>query len=450
MRIALAYGLGLGLLAIWMLCLYIFYQPFSLLILRTPLLVIIIVTFLLSLRKKPANIDRTNILIQTKKYTAEHGIEKILHIAFVTVLSLYLAQTICFVVWRSMTVPISSWDAVATVAFKAKIFYFEESPPLLTLLPHKTYPLFTPFMESWVAFNLGQWDDLLIKIIFPCAFLSFLTIHYKFLGHFTNRTWAILGSVILLSSNFFIHHATISYRDFFLMYFNCITIMLLLFFNENRVSAFLILAGLFAGFASFTKLEGTAFLGIYLVLFALINFSSKVFSGKEKLINTIKFCVPSIGISVIFHAYKIWHNVLKEGSSTTDKTNFELTWEKISLIPQILIKIFQNLFLSGNWNVIWFLAFLSLTHFTKKRKHIEARLILLSLILFFGLYIAIAVLTTNYIWIAGAKSFTTLSRLILHFFPLSGLLIILLNYSGAPRERKNTSSLNPKKQALNK
>ncbi|MCK5180644.1 MAG: glycosyltransferase family 39 protein, partial [Candidatus Omnitrophica bacterium] len=334
LRVALAYGLGLGLLAIWMLGLYIFYQPFSLLILRTPLLVIIIAAFLLSfLRKKPVNMDHENIFIRTKKYTPEPGIEKVLHIALVTVLLLYLAQTAWFVVWRSMTVPILSWDAVATVAFKAKIFYFEESPPLLTLLPHRTYPLFTPFMESWVAFNLGQWNDLLIKIIFPCAFLSFLTIYYKFLGHFTNRTWAILGSVILLSSNFFIYHATISYRDFFLMYFNCITIMLLLFFNENRVSAFLILAGLFAGFASFTKLEGTAFLGVYLVLFALINFSSKLFSKKEKLINTIKFCVPSIGMAVLFHAYKIWHNVLSEGSGTSAKTNFELTWEKISLIP---------------------------------------------------------------------------------------------------------------------
>ncbi|MBN1870702.1 MAG: hypothetical protein JW847_09020 [Candidatus Omnitrophica bacterium] len=343
-----------------------------------------------------------------------------------------------------MTIPVSSWDAVASVAFKAKIFYFEKIPPPLDLLPHKSYPLFTPFMESWVAFNLGQWDDVLIKIIFPCAFLSYLVIHYKFLSHFTNRSWGLLGSVMLLSSNLFIIHATDSYRDFFLMYYNCITIMLLLFFNKNQISAFLVLAGLFAGFATFTKLEGTAFLGIYLVLLAVILIQQNNSSGKEKLKNAAKFCIPGIGICAVFHIYKIWNHILKEGQGNIDKTGLELTWQKFGLIPQIIAKFLQDLFLSGNWNIVWILAFLSLVQFTRKRKAFEAKIIFFSLLLFFGLYIAVAVLTTNYIWIAGVQSSTTLSRLILHFFPLSVLLIILLNYPGTSRDRTKTSSLNPK------
>ena len=372
------------------------------------------------------------------------------YFVFIAILLLYLAQNIFYVLWRSMTIPISTWDSVSTVAFKAKIFFFEKSPPFLGSLPHKTYPLFTPFLETWVVFNLGHWDDLLIKIIFPCAFLSYLTIHYKFLCHFTNRTWALLGCTILVSSNFFIYHATISYRDFLLMYFNCITIMLLLLWNNNKESPVLVLSALFAGFATFTKLEGTAFLLIYLILFSIINFSSRAFSLKEKLVNTARFTIPSFGILSAFHIYKIWHNVLKEGSGIVDKTRLDFTWDKLGLIPEIFVNVSNNLLLTGNWNIIWFLAVLSLIHLKKKWKNAEVKLVLLSLVLFFGLYTSMAVFTINYVWIAGTKSFTTLSRLILHFFPLSVLLIILLNYPEDLRERKNTSSLNPKKQALNK
>lgn len=60
--------------------------------------------------------------------------------------------------------------------------------------------------------------------------------------------------------------------------------------------------------------------------------------------------------------------VRQNGTGIVDKTRIKLTWEKIGLI-----------------------------HLSKKRKNEEIRLILLSLILFFGLYICVAVLTINYV-----------------------------------------------------
>jgi len=262
------------------------------------------------------------------------------------------------------------------------------------------------------------------------------------IGHSLN----ILGSEWM----FFIYHATISYRDFFMMYFNCITIMLLIYWSQNKENSFLILAALFAGFATFTKLEGTAFLGIYSVLFCVINFPSRIFTFKDKLINSAKFFLPSFGICLTYYIYKMWHNVLIEGGGINDKTKLDFTWEKLSLIPEILESFFQNLMFSGNWNIIWLVALLSLIQLRGKRRNTEGMLILLSLLLFFGLYFFVALLTVNYAWIAGVKSTTTLSRLILHFYPLSVLLIVLLNYSVFSVEGKNTSSLNPTKQALNK
>jgi len=427
LRISLAYGLGLGLLAIWMLVLGVFKQTYSLFSIGMPLILVSCIFLTLKLRgKNTPNV--TKVSSPSENLCRLQGLAKIMHSVFIIGLICFIAHNFIYVFWRSMTIPVSGWDAIATVSFKAKIIFFEKSLPSLDLLPHKTYPLFVPFVQSWIAFTLGQWSDVLIKIIFPCAFLSYLTIQYNFLAHFPNRTWALLGCAILLSSNFFIYHATISYRDFFLMYFNCTTIMLLLFWNQNKDSPFLILAALFAGFATFTKLEGTAFLGIYSILFLILNFSPKLTTLKEKLINSAKFFLPSFGICLTYHAYKIWHNVLKEGSGIVDKTKLDFTWDKLNLVLGILGGFFNNMIFSGNWNIVWFVALLSLIQFKGMKTNNEGKLVFLSLLLFFGLYFFVALLTVNYVWIAGIQSSTTLSRLILHFYPLSVLLIILLNY----------------------
>jgi hypothetical protein len=61
------------------------------------------------------------------------------------------------------------------------------------------------------------------------------------------------------------------------------------------------------------------------------------------------------------------------------------------------------------------------------RQCLELKLILLALGAFGGMYFFIAWLTPNFISIAGVESPTVLSRIILHFFPLSALALILLH-----------------------
>jgi len=260
-KMALAYGLGLGILTLWMFLLTLFHYSLNFLTITIPLLLCSISFLLLTPIKKTniANPIDTKILKETAPLPL---LPKIFIYSFIILLTLYIAHNILYVFWFSMNIPIYTWDATATVAFKAKIFYFEQSIPHLKLLPHPTYPLLTPLAETWVAINLEYWDEQFIKIIFPFAFLSYLIINYTFLKLYTNRIWALLGCAILLSSNLFIHHATISYRDFLLMYYNCTTIILLLLWQRTALNAFLILSAIFAGLTTFVKLEGTAFLGI--------------------------------------------------------------------------------------------------------------------------------------------------------------------------------------------
>jgi len=435
LKISLSYGLGLGLLAIWMLILYIYQQPFNLFIIRTPLLFFIIFLFLINFKKgtfartktenKPASIPTT---------TPKHLFINSTYIAFIALLILYIAFNIYYVFWRSLTVPLSSWDAIATIAFKAKIFFFEPSPPSLELLPHHSYPLFVPFVQSWIAFNLGYWSGIFIKVIFPFAFLAYLTIHYKFLVYFCNKTWALLGCAILLSSNFLIHHATVSYRDFFIMYFNCATILLLVLWHQKKAVSFLILAGLYAGITTFTKLEGTGYLVIHtlMVIFILWRNSALSLGGKVK--EFFKFAIPSYAICLIYHFYKINLGI----SGMEGRIEFAISPEHLSRLPVIMSDFASILFLSGNWNIIWFLLCISLLFHCKIFWHSMAlKLLAFPLLMFFVIYFTFLTFTSAEM---VNVSFGLLSRVILHFYPLSVLLIILLNDPNFPDSQNNVNS----------
>ncbi len=431
---ALSYGLGLGILTIWMLILGMAGIKFSLGAIGLPLLAFSCTTFIVSL------LQREKLFTKNQKILRK-GLLKIMtgwswgrcvNVVFGLILLFYITRNFLFVFWRAMNTPIIEWDAIATVAFKAKIFFYEQSLPDLNLLPHPTYPLFVPFAETWVALNLGYWSDQFIKIIFPCALLSYLVIFYYFLARWTNRLWALLGCAVLLSANFFIYHATLSYNDFFLMYFNTTTILLLLEWSRSRNRGMLILAGIFAGLASFTKLEGTSFLLVYFILLTAMVFVLAARTSKEKIMDLLRFALPSAGTCAIYHAYKFLHHATKDGTGTLDKTGIDFSMVKITLVPEILKSFTENLFFSGNWNIVWFLAVLSCAHLVRKGRDLLVRYVLLSVILFFGLYGAVALLTVNYVWIAGESHTTTLSRLILHFYPLAVVLIILLNFPKNP------------------
>ena len=101
-------------------------------------------------------------------------------------LLLFIGQTFTFTFWRGLFFPISKWDAIATVAFKAKLIFYEGTLPDLAQLPHRAYPLFIPLAESWIAISLGVWDEQSVKIIFPLALYSLIFIQYHFLKCLTN------------------------------------------------------------------------------------------------------------------------------------------------------------------------------------------------------------------------------------------------------------------------
>lgn len=420
---SLGYGLGSGLLTVWMFLLGVLNIPLKIQTINYPLAILLLIFSFLSMRGKknqsPCASDKAR------------AITRIDFLSFIFIL--YICLPVGYVFWRSFNVPISTWDAFATHAFNAKIIFYEQSLRHFDNFPHNTYPLHIPLLQSWLTLNLGRWDDQLVKAIFPFYFLSTLIVQYYFLRNYTTQRGALLSIVLLVSSPFLIYHATIGYRDLTLLYYNFTTIVLLLLWHKETANALLILASLFAGLTSFTKVEGAGYLFIHTILLIMILRHRQNSSVLEKFKNFIKFCIPSFSICLFFHIYKYLTTTPGPTSGDPSQEAFDLYRLKLGLHPNIfpklgvvLERIFDNLFFTNNWNMVWFIFFLSCFNIKKRFFSLEIKLLLTAIALFFGTYIFGYTFTQHYYWIA--ETHTVLSRCILHFFPLIPLLIILINF----------------------
>ena len=233
------------------------------------------------------------------------------------------------------------------------------------------------------------------------------------------------GDSGFLSANFPTYHATIAYRDIFLMYYNVSAIIFLfLRYNKNN-DRFFIFAGINAGFATFTKLEAVGYLFLQaLALLGLLSCTKR--RGLRKKANQfLKFIVPGLGIYLIYAFYKQMHHI-RLGQN---RFSLEITARNFQRVGPITQRFFEELFLSGNWNILWFILIISLVvHRARVMRSILAIYVGGVLFLYLGFYFIVALATPNFVSIAGSHSYTVLSRIILHFFPLCVLGIIFANY----------------------
>ncbi|MBF0505189.1 MAG: hypothetical protein HQL14_08865, partial [Candidatus Omnitrophica bacterium] len=146
--------------------------------------------------------------------------------------------------------------------------------------------------------------------------LCYLIAHYYFLKHFTNKKWAAVGIALLCSASFLTFQATLEYRAIFLLFYNIVPIFLLLYWHKQRHDGLLLLAGTFAGFATFTKLEAAGHCLIYPVILGLLLNNLKA-NTRIKFETFLKFLLPLLVIYLFFYSVKAsLHLPFMEGRET--------------------------------------------------------------------------------------------------------------------------------------
>ena len=422
--LAVGYGLGTGILTQWMLFLGVFKIPLTSLTINVPLLV-----FALILKRQLHNkgVKILSINVCQLKIFQDFNFLNLLMI-------FYISLNVIYVFWKSFNIPVFSWDAFSVYSFQAKVFFYEQSLRYHPNLPHCTYPLHIPFLQTWIALNLGAWDDQLIKSSFSFYFLFYLIIQYSFLRNFASKRSSLLSLVFLLSSNLLIYHATLAYRDIPMLYYNCTCILLLLNWYKSRDKNILLLISLMAGMLTFNKLEGIGYFFIYIIIFSCMLLEEKSSITKDKFSSLIRLTVPCLAIFLFYQLYLALMVLPKTASHvgqnlhlTLHKIQFQFSLAHIDRLWIIGKVLLNDLFYSNNWNIVWLILFISMFNAPKARHLAETKFLALALVLSLGMYYCGYVFTQHYYW--ATQTLTVVSRGILPLFPLATMLIILINFA---------------------
>ena len=422
LHLGLSLGLGIGILSQWMLLLGILGVTYSSLAISSLLLVII---FWLQWQLK---IHSLRYPQSSRRGKIEFLSQRWERICMGAVL-FYLGWNVFVVFINGFNIPVCTWDAYATIAFKAKIIYYERSIADLPRFPHSAYPLLTPFTQAWIAFNLGAWDHQWIKAFCPFAYISFLSLFYGFLKKQTSFWGGILGVLLVISSKQFHFHGYIAYRDFWTMYYNCAAVMCLLLWFKQKDRRYLFVAGGLGGFLTFSKAEGQLYLGIMLFILLLMLAFDKVLKLKDRIKLYACFAGPSVGIWLVYFLYKISLGITYE-----EKARLEFGWQALTRLLVTFKKIFLDLFIMDNWGWVWILLGLSLLRLWRKAWPREITYLFWFIGFHFFSILVLSSFTASFDWLGGHLWTMGLPRLHLHFFPLAVAVIVLLNRGFFPAD----------------
>ncbi|MDD3580685.1 MAG: hypothetical protein PHW74_06660 [Desulfobacca sp.] len=269
-RFALGFGLGALVLTLWMLVLTFLNIDFSLPWVLGPWLIILCPWWALTSRRRLWQNDLCQLWSAARKIvTLGYGCgwtwrER----AWLILLLLAFA----FALLRATLYPLWAWDAITTWGLKAKAFYLSRAIDLSRFEAHNYYPNLVPLLMTYIYLWLGGVVDHLVKAIFPLWGGCLVLMFYSFLRRLpVKRPGAWLGAAFLvLNGPTLITHCFIAYADLALTYYTLVSAgLLFLWLRDQAPAGSLILVGVYGGGMLWSKYEGGSLVMINFLAAAL-------------------------------------------------------------------------------------------------------------------------------------------------------------------------------------
>ncbi|MEW5979537.1 MAG: hypothetical protein AB1898_27385 [Acidobacteriota bacterium] len=354
-RLALAYGLGLGLLTWQMLFLHFLGLPFGLYSILVPLLVGATAVLLgTSLWPRPQHFSSATVKAGPSESLSQ--VERLLCAGIVLELATVFPKT--------LLLPMESYDAVTIWALKAKAFYLFRSIPTDFLLDHEyvtshaDYPLLIPFAESYVYFFVGQFNDFLAKWLFPVSLTVLVAAFYALLRRVgLSRPLQIAFCFMLASIPHFTHNATTGYADILVAHFYGVAFCYLLLWFRDPQLILLQVSALFSGLAGLTKNEGLVLAASNLIV---MLFWAATDTPARSLRGRLRYPLAYAAIVLVVLAPWLAFRVgIEVSNDVINQKNIleAMHWNTLSRIPAILYHYQGHIFGFKNWNLLWVLAF---------------------------------------------------------------------------------------------
>jgi hypothetical protein len=206
--------------------------------------------------------------------------------------------------------PHGAWDAFAIWNLRARLLFrggAQWRDAFSGFIPwsHTDYPLLVPAsvarLWTYSGHDLAIWPALL-AVIFTYATVG-LTV--SAVATLRTKSQGFLAGMVLVSAPFFIEHGASEYADVPLSFFVLATLVLLCM-QEQRAPAswrLLVLAGITAGFAGWTKNEGMLFLTSILIAHAVV--AALLRGGRVYILQAIPFVAGLLPILFVILFFKL-------------------------------------------------------------------------------------------------------------------------------------------------
>ncbi|MDO8525819.1 MAG: hypothetical protein Q7S07_04965 [Candidatus Omnitrophota bacterium] len=336
-----------------------------------------------------------------------------------------LIFVIAYAFLMAMVRPIESYDSVAIWSLKAKILYLAKEAPadFFTTLKtkfdgaHPDYPLLVPLSEVWFYTFINNFNDFLVKVIFPLNFMAFLVLFYAFLKKMlSSRTLALTFTFMLASIRQFSNYATNGYADMQMAIYGSLTFLALYLWIKESKAPYLWTAFFSCVFAIWTKNEGAVTLLGFAAIAALHIFA-KIKSRRQPLPS---YALPIFMTAILAGLFISWSIFKASAGAGNDVVNAQ------AFIKYDLSGVFRRLFAIlyeyqrqafgvKYWNLSW-IAFISLAALGRKKLFSEENKYL-TIPVFFTLlcYTGVYLITPQDIeWHLRRSA----SRLLIHILPL--------------------------------
>lgn len=414
-------GVGIGIISIWGFLLLNLGLSFS--VLTAALLLLVAVPLILLARSAIAKGKEENFVSRVSRVHPKR-------IEFLIWGCIFFE--IAYVFWLSSILPLHVDDAISMWGARAKIIYFAErfadpfSETLSALrdIVQPDYPLLVPFSQSWVCIALGQWNDVLCKMVSPAFFLLLTLSFYSILKKLIPRNNALLFTFLLCGLPFLRMQATWGTADMAFTFYYAIGFLYMYLWMNRPEGGYLILSALLLGFGMWTKAEGIPSMLISSLILIVFVVANRRFLTKEQLKAVRNFFMISIfffAVIIYFRFLMGWKNYMVSLKSFSP--SYIMT--KLNRIPLILYE-FQKQFFGApkKWNLLGYLFIFSVVFDIKKVFRPPLLYIIIAIMLNFMLYIWVYLVANMEIhFLLG----TSQNRVLMHFIPfmifISGLLL---------------------------
>ena len=265
---------------------------------------------------------------------------------------------------------------------------------------------------------MNNFNDLLVKVLFPLNFLAFIAVFYSFLKKaLSNRLFALLFTFMLISIRQFGNYATNGYADMPMAVYASLTFLALYLWAGENNPVYFQTAFFACLFAMWTKNEGAIVLLGFIVILLVRIFAQNRNTGMRVFLNYKSAIFAALILGALFISWSVFKSSMGIKNDVVNAQTF-IKYDPFNILKRSFVILYEyqrQLFGIKYWNLSW-AAFIILAGLGCKKLFSEANRYI-TIPIFFTLlcYTAIYLITPqNVEWQLRRSA----SRLLIHILPL--------------------------------